>query len=149
MPILAAFAVGFALPWARAEDPVAQFEREVRPILEDNCYKCHGPEKQKGGLRLDQKTAVMTGGESGEPAVKPGKSGESSLIKLITSTDPDVFMPPKGDRLKQEQIELLKRWIDNGAHFPQSQAEAAPPPLEALPPSKAITSWRRGPWTKT
>jgi hypothetical protein len=49
--------------------------------------------------------------------VKPGKSGDSSLIKLITSTDPDVFMPPKGDRLKQEQIERLKRWIDNGAPF--------------------------------
>jgi hypothetical protein len=60
----------------------------------------------------------MTGGESGQPAVKPGKSGESPLIKLITSTDPDEFMPPKGDRLKQEQVALLKRWIDDGAHFP-------------------------------
>jgi hypothetical protein len=147
-PIVAALAVtiGLACGVARGEDPVAQFEREVRPILEENCFKCHGPEKQKGGLRLDQKTAVMTGGESGEPAVKPGKSGESSLIKLITSTDPDVFMPPKGDRLKQEQIELLKRWIDDGAHFPQAKAET-PPPLEALPQSKAITDADRDFWS--
>src|SRR6188474_3480179 len=93
-----------------ADDPLAQFEREVKPVLEENCVKCHGPEKQKGGLRLDQKTSIMTGGETGEPAVRPGKSAESVLVKLVTSTDPDEVMPPKGDRLKPEQIAAIKRW---------------------------------------
>jgi mono/diheme cytochrome c family protein len=143
---IAAVAVcGALLPGLRAEDPIAQFEREVRPVLEENCIKCHGPEKQKGGLRLDQKTSMITGGESGAPAVRPGKSSDSPLIKLITSTDPDEFMPPKGDRLKAEQIAALRRWIANGAHLP-STTEAAPA-LEALPPSKTLTDQDRNFWS--
>jgi mono/diheme cytochrome c family protein len=106
-----------------AGDPVAQFEREVKPILEERCFKCHGPEKQKGGLRLDVKSAMLEGGDSGDPAVVPGKSAESPLIKLVSSTDPDEAMPPKKeDRLKPEQIAALKRWIDLGAHWPTSAA---------------------------
>jgi hypothetical protein len=71
-----------AIAFARAagESPVEQFEREVRPILTEHCFKCHGPEKKKGGLRLDERAAMIGGGDSGEPAVVPGKSGESPLI---------------------------------------------------------------------
>ena len=132
---------------ARGEDPVAQFEREVKPVLEENCYKCHGPDKQKGGLRLDQRTGMMTGGESGEPAVRPGKSGESPLIRLITSSDPDEFMPPKGERLKPEQISALKRWIDNGAHWPGKAEPGEPVALEALPQGRTITDVDRVFWS--
>ncbi len=78
---------------------MAQFEQEVRPIFEKRCFECHGPDKQKGGLRLDLKSSALEGGESGEPAVVPGKSAESQLIKFVTSKDPDDAMPPKGERL--------------------------------------------------
>jgi mono/diheme cytochrome c family protein/cytochrome c553 len=103
-----------------AKDPLTQFEREVRPILEERCFECHGPDKQKGGLRLDQKEGIFAGGDSGDPAVVPGKSAASALIKMVTSTDPDETMPPKGKRLAPEQIASIKRWIDDGAHWPQT-----------------------------
>jgi cytochrome c553 len=106
-----------------AQDPLTQFEREVRPILEERCFKCHGADKQKGGLRLDQKTGMFAGGDSGEPAVVPGKSAESQLIKFVASIDPDEKMPPKGERLAPQQIASLKQWIDAGAHWPQKEAE--------------------------
>src|SRR5687768_307552 len=99
-----------------AEDPVAQFEHEVRPILKEHCFDCHGADKQKGGLRLDQKSGMLGGGDSGEPAVRPGNSAESPLVKLVASLEKDEMMPPKGERLKPEQLAALRKWIDNGAH---------------------------------
>ena len=125
-----------------AEDPLAQYEREVRPILEQTCFKCHGAEKQKGGLRLDQKEGMLGGGDSGEPALVRGKSAESQLIKLITSTNPDEVMPQKADRLKPEQIAILKSWIDRGAHLPESGASADTPPTR-----RAITDTDRQFWS--
>ena len=110
------------------EDPLAKFQKEVLPILEERCFECHGPEKQKGGLRLDHKSGMLAGGDSEEPAIVPGKSADSSVIKRIASTDPDETMPPKGARLKPEQVALLKQWIDRGAHWPNSEdADAASP----------------------
>jgi mono/diheme cytochrome c family protein len=124
--VLAGF---FATAVARAAlDPAEQFDKEVRPVLEESCFKCHGPDKQKGGLRLDRKADMLGGGDSGEPAIAPGKSGESQLVERITSSKSDEIMPPKGDRLKPEQIAAIERWIDNGAHWPasgQPEAEGA------------------------
>ena len=125
-----------------ADDPLAQYEREVRPILEQTCFKCHGAEKQKGGLRLDQKEGMLGGGDSGEPALVRGKSAESQLIKLITSTNPDEVMPQKAERLKPEQIAILKSWIDRGAHFPESGPSANTPPTR-----RAITAADRQFWS--
>ncbi|MHA3774011.1 PSD1 and planctomycete cytochrome C domain-containing protein [Verrucomicrobiota bacterium sgz303538] len=128
MLALASFLLLGATVWA-VEDPVTQFDREVRPILEERCFECHGPEKQKGGLRLDQKSGLFGGGDSGEPAVLPGKSADSPLMKFILSTDPNEKMPPKGERLKPEQVLALRQWIDHGAHLPtvnQESQEAAP-----------------------
>src|SRR3954453_13884818 len=65
------------------------YDRDIKPILEQYCFKCHGPEKQKGGLRLDRKPSALKGGDSGEPAVVPGSSLRSHLIQLVTSTDPE------------------------------------------------------------
>src|SRR5436190_1948899 len=70
-----------------ADDLVAQFENEVRPILTERCVKCHGAEKQKGGLRLDISSGIHDGGDSEEPAVVPGNSGASPLIKRVSATD--------------------------------------------------------------
>ena len=104
-----------------ADDPVAQFEREVKPLLEERCFKCHGPDKQKGGLRLDIKTGILEGGDSEEAAVVPGNSGASPLIKRVLATEAEEVMPPKGERLDPAQVAILTRWIDLGAHWSASQ----------------------------
>src|SRR5213593_821249 len=65
------------------------FNRDIRPLFENRCYECHGPKKQKSGLRLDRKSNVFKGGDSGKPALLPGKNAEGSLIQRIVSRDPD------------------------------------------------------------
>ena len=102
-----------------------EYQNVIQPLLNSKCVKCHGPEKQKGGLRLDLKSTALQGGDSGEPAIKPGQSAESRLLELITSVDENERMPPEGDRLTNEQIDLLKKWIDAGANWPD--ADPVPP----------------------
>jgi len=98
-------------------DRLPDFEQDVKPIFAEHCFKCHGPEKQKGGLRLDVKTSVMKGGDSGDPAIVPGNAGKSQLLTLVTSHDPEHQMPPKGDRLRPEQLAVLQKWVETGAHW--------------------------------
>src|SRR5438105_1815193 len=105
------------------------FERDVRPILAQHCFDCHGPEKHKGGLRLDQKPSLLKGGDSGEPAIVPGSAVKSHLLKMVSSTDPEEAMPPKGERLTGAQVALLQRWIDSGAHWGESADDAADAPV--------------------
>src|SRR5258706_11969535 len=69
---------------------LADFNRDVRPILAEHCFSCHGPEKQKGGLRLDQKSSAFKGGDSGVPALVSGSSGRSELINRAISPDSEV-----------------------------------------------------------
>jgi len=98
------------------------FNRDIRPILSDNCFACHGPDNanRQAGLRLDtfeQATAEL---DSGAKAIVPEKPAESELIARIVSDDPDAVMPPphaKIGRLTDEQVELLKRWIAQGAPY--------------------------------
>jgi hypothetical protein len=105
-------------PAARTVD----FAKDVQPILANSCYECHGPEKQKGGLRLDEKAAALKGGDTG-PAVVPGKSAESLLIQAVAGTKADLArMPKKRDPLTAEQIGLLRAWIDQGAQWPEAVA---------------------------
>ena len=94
------------------------FVREVRPIFEKHCYDCHAEKKQKGGLRLDVKAAALKGGDNDGPNIIPGKAKESSLIHLVTSSDEDEMMPPKGERLSAAQIATLTTWINEGAAWP-------------------------------
>jgi mono/diheme cytochrome c family protein len=89
------------------------FSKEIRPILETSCIKCHGRGKDKGGLKLETRETLLKGGDNG-PAVIPGKSEESLLISLVQGFDPDSIMPKKGTRLTKEQIALLRAWIDQG-----------------------------------
>src|SRR2546421_12792165 len=93
---------------------LVDFTKDIRPIFEQHCLKCHGPEKQKGGLRFDTKEGAFKPGESGERSIVPGRSSQSRLIKLVCSKDPDERMPSKGDPLTASAIDLLKRWIDAG-----------------------------------
>src|SRR5262249_55512393 len=113
LPILLA---GFfsAASSASAADPV-DYLRDVKPILSQHCYSCHGAQKQKSGLRLDTVAAARKGGNSG-PAIVPGKSPESLLIKALTRSDDNLpRMPYQKPPLDNKQIATLKAWIDQGA----------------------------------
>ena len=107
-------------PSAAIAAPV-DYVSEVKPLLAQHCVKCHGPEKQKGELRLDDRAWLLKGGESGEPSILPGDADTSRLIKLVKSADPDERMPPKGGALEAQQVELLARWIDEGAPWPEAE----------------------------
>lgn len=107
-------------PPSVAEDAV-DFNRQVRPILSDNCYKCHGPDAQerKAGLRLDQFDGATAKLESGSTGIVPGNVDASEIIARITTTDPDLVMPPPstGKKISPEQVETLKSWIQDGGEY--------------------------------
>jgi mono/diheme cytochrome c family protein len=104
---------------AAATPAKVDFNRDIRPILSEHCYACHGPDanKLKAGLRLDLKESALGKAKSGQIAVVPGAPEKSEMIRRLTTTDPDEVMPPvKEDKaLKRQQVELLKRWIKEGA----------------------------------
>lgn len=99
------------------------FDRDVRPILSNHCWKCHGPDakERKAGLRLDQLDSATKPAESGKIAVVPNKPGESELLHRILSPDADAQMPPASEDkpLSAAQKDILKRWIEQGATFEQ------------------------------
>ncbi len=127
---------------ARADEPV-NFSRDVRPLLSKNCFRCHGPDEGalQAGLRLDQRDRAIAELDSGSFAVVPGKPDDSELIKRISSTDPSVRMPPPdgGRALTAGEIELLKRWIEQGAEY-RSHWSFVPPQATA-PPQVLLSSW--------
>lgn len=102
---------------ADENDSKLLFEKDIQPILAERCERCHGPDRQRSGFRIDQPNAFLKGGESGEPAILPGNSAKSHLVKLINGDIPDMTMPPSGKRLSPEQIKLIRRWIDQGARW--------------------------------
>ncbi|HEV3384289.1 MAG TPA: c-type cytochrome domain-containing protein, partial [Gemmata sp.] len=109
--------------------PVAReavdFDRDVKPIFAKQCLSCHGPDKQKQGLRLDRKHDALKGGDSGV-AIVPGKSADSLLFQLVSGLDKDRQMPPKGG-LSSAEIATLKAWIDRGAKWPDDGSIALNP----------------------
>src|SRR5262249_42923350 len=119
------------VPRAAVADDVLRFNRDIRPILSDNCFTCHGPDaaQRKADLRLDLEQSAK--GEAGP--IVPGKPDESELYRRITSTDPDERMPPadSGKKLTPEQIERLGRWIVQGAAWERHWAFIPPvrPPI--------------------
>src|SRR5712671_4748553 len=96
------------------------FNRDVRPILSDNCYSCHGPDKdkRKAKLRLDTREGLFGALKERLP-IAPGKPSESEIYRRITSQDPDELMPKSttGKRLSTRQIALIKKWIQQGAQW--------------------------------
>ncbi len=125
--VLAAVAAltGVAIDRASASEPdpaqVSFFEKEVRPVLAENCFKCHGEAKQKGGLRLDSLAAMVQGGDSG-PAVVPGELEESLLVEAVNYEG--LEMPP-GGKLGDAQRAVLTRWVEMGAPWPSVDREAS------------------------
>lgn len=129
---------------APASHPI-DFTKEIQPILETSCTKCHGHGKDKGEFRIDTRETFLKGGETG-PAVVIGKSADSLLIELVMGFDPDSVMPKKGSRLKPEQIGLLRAWIDQGLKwdkgvwFGKIEPKNLKPVSPKLPPGKKFTN---------
>jgi hypothetical protein len=117
------------------------FRSQVAPILVNNCLACHGPKKAEGGYRVDNFERLMAAGESGSHGFSPKAVDASEAFRRIVSTDVVERMPLEGDPLTPDQIELIKKWIDEGATFdgPDPKANLAtviPPPLHPDPPAE-------------
>src|SRR5437763_7861639 len=126
-PHVTLVAVLLAFPTnSRSADPPPKpvdYDRDVKPIFAKHCTSCHGADKQKSSLRLDRRAGALAGGDGGA-AIVPGKSADSRLIKLVSSDDPDVRMPPKGARLTGAEIAVLQQWINEGAKGPDDGKQA-------------------------
>ncbi|OAI58059.1 hypothetical protein AYO49_01385 [Verrucomicrobiaceae bacterium SCGC AG-212-N21] len=128
-------------PVARAAS-APDYEREVKAILREHCVSCHGPVKQKGGLRLDGAALLLKGGKHGA-SVTAGESARSLLIERLLSADEDERMPREARPLSATKIEVLRRWIDAGAPYPKNEIVAQSPaehwsfqPVKATPVPK-------------
>ena len=114
------------------------FVKEVKPILESRCVKCHSSSKDKGDLNLETLEVSKKGGESG-PAVVPGNPAKSLLIeKVKLPADHDDIMPPKGDPLSKKQISILEKWIQDGAKWPQGIVLKEIQPATDSKPAKKV-----------
>jgi hypothetical protein len=120
------------------------FNRDIRPILSDNCFACHGPDdkERKAKLRFDRPDDAIKPAKSGDYAIVPGNPAKSKLIERILSTDPEEVMPPPktGKKLTAEQKERFRRWIEEGAKFTGHWAFTKPerPPLPAVKAAKWV-----------
>src|SRR5438477_6685471 len=144
-------------------DDTEFFEKKIRPLLVENCYKCHSAtsQKLKGGLRLDSKELALKGGESGKLAIVPGEPSKSLMIEAVGYSNTDLQMPPK-KKLSQQQIDDLTAWVKMGAPWPADKpAEvlkkpvfnlkerakhwAFQPLMDAAPPQVKNAAWCRSP----
>lgn len=108
-------------PLAIADEADILFENQIRPVLATVCFGCHGDTKEAGGLRVDSRDALLTGGDSG-PAMVPGAPDASLLLKAIGRHDDVSAMPPDSDKaLRPEQLVAFEKWIRDGAYWPASQ----------------------------
>lgn len=134
-------------------DRKIDFARDVRPLLEKHCWKCHSAEKQESGLRLDSRDALLKGGDLGQ-VIAAEDSERSKLIALIAGTDPQTVMPPDGPQLTAAEVGILRAWIDQGCVWPDDgtpkKAEknthwAYQPIRRAAPPMVKKGDWVRNP----
>jgi len=127
-------------PLAASAAEKVSFNRDIRPILSDKCFHCHGPDgkEQKAGLRLDQRDAALKGGDSG-PAFVPGKPEKSELVTRVLSKDTDEIMPPPKQHkpVTPAEAELLRRWIAEGAEY-QGHWAFIKPERPAVPPIEGV-----------
>jgi mono/diheme cytochrome c family protein len=124
-------------------DHKVDFIKEIKPIFEASCIKCHGRGKAKGGLSLENRGTLLKGGDSGA-AIAPGKSGESYLVELVSGLNPDLVMPQKGSKLKPEQVGALRAWIDQGAPWDDNISFGKLPPVNLLPRKPELPAAHKG-----
>ncbi|MCO6457765.1 MAG: PSD1 domain-containing protein [Pirellulaceae bacterium] len=122
------------------------FDRQIQPILSGRCVACHGQDQAESGLRLTSSAAVNQEQDSGAVAIVPGRPEQSELLRRVASQDADQRMPPTGPALSDEQIELLRQWIRQGADWPAHWAyrPLAPPPVPKVAGGEAA-AWARSP----
>ena len=119
------------------------FARQIQPILAKRCFACHGPDEAEGGLRFTNRAEAFAEAESGAHAIVPGDVGASVLLSRITSDVEDEQMPPEGDRVSAEEIELLTRWIQQGAAWQQHWSFK--PMQNPEPPTVQDEAWNQHP----
>ncbi len=128
-------------PAKAVADEGIDFKRDIRPILSDKCFACHGPDggHREADLRLDERESAV------ESSIVPGKSADSELIARVTSTDPDLVMPPPETRkkLSAKEIQLLRQWIDSGAEYEPHWAFVSVPQQVPEPQVKDSEHWIR------
>jgi hypothetical protein len=129
--ITLAVLLSLSMAKVRAAEPddaaVAFFEKQVRPLLVEQCHACHSTKakKTRGGLALDRRDSILEGGDSGA-AVVPGKPEQSLLLTAVRGTNAELQMPPKG-KLRPQQIAVLEKWIRDGAVYPEGAKTATAP----------------------
>ena len=137
---------------ALASEPDVDYLRDVKPILQERCWACHGPLKQEGGLRLDTAALLLRGGDSG-PATITTDATKSLIIEAVTGAKDDWRMPPEGEPLTPTQIALLRQWVDNGASAPAEEQPQPDPrehwayraPVRPELPTPRDDDWSRNP----
>ncbi len=139
-PVLIAAALacfGGTPAWADAK---VDFIKDIQPIFQESCIKCHGPEKQKGDLRLDSKETAFKGGKDGA-VITSGHADKSDLYRRITlAAGEDDIMPSKGDPLTKAQTDLIRDWINQGAVWPEGAVAKAASEAPASAPSSPFAS---------
>lgn len=113
----------FANPLGRVDGTEIDFENDIGPILENNCWYCHGEDEQESGLRLDRRLSMLKGGDSGLATVVPGYPEKSYLLDVINHVDEDMAMPSDEDKLDDADIQLIEQWIKQGAVWPGQMDE--------------------------
>ena len=145
LQFIAASLLGATAAAAEQGRGAIQFDRDIRPILSANCFACHGPDavKRKANLRLDTREGLFGAGKSGAIAVTPSQPGSSELLKRVASHGKDELMPPQktGKQLTSAQIELLRRWVEEGAAW--SPGWTFTPPQLPPPPAVKLAAWAR------
>src|SRR5437764_9920154 len=131
--------------------PATDYLRDVKPLLAENCYRCHGASQQKGGLRLDTAALAIKGGDNG-PALKPRKPPDSLIVQALKGTHADIpRMPYKKPPLSPPQIALIENWIAEGANAPQDEKPEAArhwafvPPVPPAIPKVSDRKWPSNP----
>ena len=143
------FASIIGMLWLPAADaqPRVRFDHDVRPILSNHCWSCHGQDEsaRQAGLRLDQRDAALAHSESGSTAIVPGKPTASEIIARIHSHDPEILMPPADAKkpLTEQQKLILEQWIKEGAEFTSHWAYT--PPRRPHVPLTKEASWLKNP----
>ena len=118
------------------------FDRDVRPIFDQSCFRCHGPEKPKSDFRLDNRADALIGGNDNTNDVVSGHAGQSKLISYVAGLDTDIQMPPpdRGQPLTPTQVAVLRAWIDQGADWGTNSAPSA------ITFFRAVGRLERRPW---
>ncbi|MDF1737578.1 MAG: PSD1 and planctomycete cytochrome C domain-containing protein [Verrucomicrobiales bacterium] len=113
-----AFAMTLSFLSSNRSASAVDYAKDIAPIFEESCIDCHGPDKEKSGLRLDQRALMLKGGDTGIATIVPGDWEGSYLMEVVTHLDEEMAMPPKRDPLSKEQIKLLEEWVNAGAEWP-------------------------------